>query len=453
MRKTILFIEPLLATAEENLLPARLQMALTLGFHIILACFGVGLPVLLLWAEWNFLRTKDELWRVLAKRWAKAFAVLFAIGAVSGTVLSFELGLLWPDFMGKWGSVIGLPFTIEGFAFFVEAIFVGIYLYSWDRLPPRVHWLTGFPIAISGFLSAYFVVMANSWMNTPQGFTLVDGKLTDVQPLTAMFNPATNAQTIHMILAAYLVTGFGAGAFYAAQLLRGKDLEYNQRAFGLCLWLALPLVPLQMAVGDWSAKVVAKTQPIKLAAMEGQYKTEKYAPLRIGGIPNEVERRTDYALEVPGALSFLAFNDFSAEVKGLDDPSFPRSDLPPTPIVHFAFQLMVGGGMLMLLAAVWGGFVFIRTRAWPSSKPFLWLIVLLGPTAVLALEAGWVVTEVGRQPWIVQGYMRTADAVTNAPGVWYVFGTTLAIYALIGIVATTVLWQLGKVPVEESNEV
>jgi cytochrome d ubiquinol oxidase subunit I len=442
------FSDLLASTAAENLLPARLQMALTLGFHIILACFGVGLPVLLLWAEWKFLRSGDELWRTLAKRWSKAFGVLFAIGAVSGTVLSFELGLLWPNFMGKWGGVIGLPFTIEGFAFFLEAIFVGIYLYGWNRLPPRVHWLTGVPIAIAGFFSAYFVVMANSWMNTPQGFTLSeDGAVTAIDPLAAMFNPAAHAQAVHMVLGAYLVSGFSVAAFYAWKLRREQSAEiteYNRRALSLALWLALPLVPVQMVVGDWSAKVVAKTQPVKLAAMEGQFQTEKRAPLRIGGLPNVETRRTDYSVEVPAALSFLAYADFNAEVRGLDD--FPRENQPPVTIVHLAFQMMVGGGSLMLIAALWGAFGFLRSRSWPTSKAFRGLIILLGPLSVLTLEAGWTVTEVGRQPWIVQGYMRTADAVTDAPGVWIVFAVTIGIYALIGSVAAVVLRQLGRQP-------
>jgi cytochrome d ubiquinol oxidase subunit I len=438
-----------LAVVADNLLPARLQMAFTLGFHIILACLGVGLPLLMLAAEWRYLKTGDLLWKTLARRWSKAFAVMFAIGAVTGTVLSFELGLLWPEFMGRWGAVIGLPFTMEGFAFFVEAIFAGIYLYGWDRLPKKIHWLTGWPVAISGFFSAFFVVTANSWMNAPAGFRLVNGKVVDVDPLAAMFNVATGAQVTHMIVAAYLVTGFSVASFYAVQLLK-RCSEYDRRAFTLSLLLALPLVPVQIVVGDWSAKVVAKSQPVKLAAMEGIFETTRRAPLHIGGIPNENTKTTDFAIAIPGALSWMAYGDVNAEVKGLNN--FPTEDIPPVAVVHIAFQIMVGIGGFMMLVALWCLVAFIRKRRWPESKVFLWSIVLLGPMSVIALEAGWVVTEVGRQPWIVQGYMRTSEAVTQAPGVWNVFYLTLTIYLVIGVATVSILRQLAKVPVTETDD-
>jgi len=430
------------------LLPARLQMAFTLGFHIILACFGVGLPVLMLIAEWCYLKTGDRVWHRLAQRWSRSFAVLFAVGAVSGTVLSFELGLLWPEFMGRWGAVIGLPFTMEGFAFFLEAIFAGIYLYGWDRLPPRIHWWTGWPIAISGFLSAFFVVTANSWMNCPAGFTLVDGRLTAIDPYAAMFNPATGAQVTHMIVAAYLVTGFSVAAFYAMTLIRDPNNEYCRRAFTLGLLLALVFTPIQMVVGDWSAKVVASTQPVKLAAMEGQFQTEQGAPLRIGGIPDPVARQTRYAIEIPGLLSYLSYSDFRAEVKGLND--FPADETPPVAVVHFAFQIMVGIGSLMGVIAAVCVVNFIRHRSWPQSRLFLATVVAMGPLSIIAMEAGWVVTEVGRQPWIVYGVMRTSEAVTRAPGVWSVFWATMLIYLVIGITTLIVLRRLARLPMEEA---
>lgn len=437
--------EAISQSMQDNLLPARLQMAMTLGFHIVLACLGVGLPVLMLAAEWRFLRTGDPLWRVLARRWSKAFAVMFAVGAVSGTVLSFELGLLWPEFMGRWGSVIGMPFTMEGFAFFIEAIFAGIYLYSWDRLPPRVHWLAGLPVAVSGFFSAFFVTTANAWMNAPAGFELVDGVPTAIDPIAAMFNAATGAQVAHMLIAAYIMTGFVVASFYGFRLLRGGQ-EYDRRAFGLSLLMALPLVPLQMAVGDWSAKVVARTQPVKLAAMEGQFRTERGAPLRIGGWPDEQRGETRYAIEIPAALSWLSYGDADAEVRGLND--FPPEDIPPVAVVHVAFQVMVGIGGLMMLAALVAAISWLRWRRLPEWNMFLWFVVLLGPLSVVAMQAGWIVTEVGRQPWIVHGYMRTAEAVTSAPGVWSVFGVTIAVYAAIGGSLVVVLRRLAGVPVE-----
>ncbi len=445
----------LIADVSENLLPARLQMAFTLGFHIILACFGVGLPVLMLAAEWLWLRTGDELWRTLARRWSRAFLVMFAVGAVTGTVLSFELGLLWPEFMGRWGAVIGLPFTMEGFAFFLEAIFAGIYLYGWDRLPPRIHWLTGWPIAIAGFFSAFFVVMANAWMNTPAGFRIEDGQIVEIDPVAAMFNEAAGAQVAHMILAAYLVTGFGVAAFYAWRILASHSTAshptdsqtiYNRRAMTLGLLLALPLAPVQALVGDWAAKMVARSQPVKFAAMEGHFVTQTRAPLHIGGVPDSQARETRYSIPVPGALSFLAHGDWTAEVVGLND--FPREDWPPVPIVHYSFQIMVAIGVLMIAVGLWAAIHWIRKRDWPPGKWFLRMVVLLGPLSVIALQTGWIVTEVGRQPWIVQGYMRTHEAVTESPGVWNVFYVTLVVYFLIGLVTVALLVRMSRIPFE-----
>jgi cytochrome d ubiquinol oxidase subunit I len=430
-----------------NLFAARMQMAFTLGFHIILASLGVGLPVLMLAAEWRFLRTGDELWRTIARRWSKVFLVLFAVGAVSGTVLSFELGILWPEFMQRWGAVIGMPFTMEGFAFFLEAIFAGIYLYGWDRLPSRAHWLTGWPIAVSGFLSAFFVVTANAWMNAPAGFRLLEGAVVDIAPLSAMFNAASGAQITHTIVAAYLLTGFCVASYYAACLLKNRQDEYSRRAFTLALLLALPLAPVQIVVGDWSAKVVAKTQPAKFAAMEGLFATTTHAPLHIGGIPDQRERTMRYSIRIPGMLSRLTFGDSNAEVKGLSE--LPEKDWPPVAVVHIAFQTMLGIGGLMLTASLWSVIAYCRSRSWPRSNGFLWLIVLLGPLSVVAMEAGWTVTEVGRQPWIVQGFMRTSDAVTQAPGVWYVFGCTFAIYVLIGTTCVIIVRRLAKYPLWE----
>lgn len=447
-------MSPLLLSTTANLLPARMQMAFTLGFHIILACFGVGLPVLLLWAEWRFLRSGERVWKTIARRWSKAFAVMFAIGAVSGTVLSFELGLLWPTFMTKFGSVIGLPFTMEGFAFFLEAIFVGIYLYGWDKLPPRLHWWTGVPIALAGFMSAAFVVTANAWMNCPQGFRLEGDKVVDIDPLAAMLNPASAGQIVHMILAAYMVTGFSIAGYYATVLLRktidATKRDYAQRAMSLGIWLAIIVTPLQMLSGDWAAKVVGETQPVKLAAMEAHYETEKGAALRIGGIPDDEAEVTRYSIDVPKMLSFLAYGDFDAEVKGLKE--FPKEDRPPTLVVHFAFQIMVGIGTFCMVLVAWAIYCGVRTKQFPTSKWFLFSLAASGPLSILALEAGWTVTEVGRQPWIVQGVMRTSEAITDAPGVWNVFYATLGIYAFLGFATIFVLQLLAKVPLPEADD-
>lgn len=450
---TLLFVKrPTMLIADvftSNLMAARYQMAFTLGFHIILACFGVGLPVLMLFVEWRFIRTGDPLWRVLAQRWSKAFAVLFAIGAVSGTVLSFELGLLWPELMGRFGSVIGLPFTMEGFAFFMEAIFAGIYLYGWDRLPPRLHCLTGVPIAIAGFLSAAFVVTANAWMNSPTGFRLEDGQPVDIQPIAAMLSPSSGAQVVHMLLAAYMVTGFSVAGFYAFSILRGRETRYHQRAIAVALGLAVIATPLQMAAGDWSAKVVAKTQPLKLAAMEGHYHTETGAPLLIGGLPDDEAEKTRFAIKVPKLLSFLAYGDANAEVRGMTE--WPTKDRPPTVVVHIAFQLMVACGTYCFALTAWITWTYLRKKRLPKSRRFLTAVVFSGPLAILAIEAGWTVTEVGRQPWIVYEIMRTSDAVTGAPGIWTVFLVTLSIYGILGVCTVVVLRLLAHVPLPEET--
>lgn len=432
-----------------NLLSARLQMAFTLGMHIIVACLGVGLPVLMLVAEAIYLRTHDPGWRELARRWSKAFSVLFAVGAVSGTVLSFEIPLLWPEFTRRFGAVIGLAFSLEGFAFFVEAIFAGIYIYGWDRLPARIHWLTGLPVALSGFMSAWFVVTANAWMNTPQGFRIVGDKVVEADPIAAMFNPATGAQTTHMILAAYIVTGFVVAGYYAALRLRGDSRLYVRRAMWTAAGLGMLAIPLQMAVGDWAAKVVARTQPIKLAAMEGHFHTAKRAAALIGGWPDMERRTTPWAIPIPGMLSWLAYGDFDAEVLGLVE--YPRENWPPVPIVHVAFQIMVGIGFALLLLALWAGLCLLRYRSFPDQRWFQFALVLASPLSIISMEAGWVVTEVGRQPWIAQGLLRTRDAVTQAPGLPLILVATVGIYAVLTVGAIVVLQHLSRVPLKEKS--
>ena len=343
-----------------DLLAARSQMAMSLGFHIIFAVVGIGMPLLMVVAEWRWRRSGDGIYLELAHRWAKGTAILFAVGAVSGTVLSFELGLLWPGFMAHAGAIIGMPFSLEGFAFFTEAIFLGVYLYGWDRISPRAHLAAGILVALSGALSGIFVVIANAWMNTPAGFDLVNGRIVNVDPLAAMRNPAAFAQTLHMTLAAYASTGFVVAGIHALALLREPRNAFHGRALAVALLVGAPAALLQPLSGDLSARVVARWQPVKLAAMEGQFKTEKGAPLRIGGWPDEAKGETRYAVEIPRGLSLLAFHDPGAEVKGLE--AFPRKDWPPVAPVHIAFQMMVGLGSFMALVAAWALALMVRRR-------------------------------------------------------------------------------------------
>jgi cytochrome d ubiquinol oxidase subunit I len=419
-------------------------MAVSLGFHIVFAALGVGLPLLLLIAEYRANRTGDRIWMALARRWAKALAILFAVGAVSGTVLSFALGLFWPGLMGRWGSVIGLPFALEAFAFFVEAIFLGIYLYGWDRLTPWQHWWSGVPIAISGAASAWFVVTANAWMQTPQGFVGSGGRLVEVDPIAAMLNPSTPVMTTHMIVAAYMATGLGVAAVYAVGALKGRRDDYHRRGLAVGLAVGLGLAPVQILVGDRAAAVVAEHQPVKLAALEGQWETERRAPLRIGGLPDPEREETRFAIEIPGGLSWLAYGDVDAVVEGLRE--VPPRDRPNTVLVHLAFQAMVAIGFGLLGLGIWAGVVALRRRRLPGSRWFLRAAVAAGPAAFLAIEAGWIVTEVGRQPWIVQNVMRTSEAVTSRPGIGIHLAATIAIYLALAAACAYLLVRLARQP-------
>jgi len=424
----------------DDLLAARSQMAMSLAFHIIFAAIGIAMPLLMIIAEWKWLRTKDEIYLTLAKRWAKGTAILFAVGAVSGTVLSFELGLLWPGFMGYAGSIIGMPFSLEGFAFFTEAIFLGIYLYGWQRVPPRAHLFAGVMVAVSGALSGIFVVIANAWMNAPTGFRLVAGKPVDVDPIAAMMNPASFPQTLHMTLAAYAATGFVVAGIHAFMLLRDPHNRFHKAALAIALAVGGVTSILQPLSGDLLAKTVAKTQPVKLAAFEGQFQTVQGAPLRIGGVPDETAGITRYAIEVPYALSVLAYGDPNATVKGLNE--FRGDERPPVAVVHVAFQIMVACGVAMMLIALWAAWRYLRARRderWLASKWFLRLLVAAAPLGFVAIETGWVVTEVGRQPWIIYGVMRTSEAVTPMPGLIVPFVTFTLLYILLAIVTVWLL--------------
>jgi cytochrome d ubiquinol oxidase subunit I len=431
-----------------DLSAARAQMALSLGWHIVVACLGVGLPALVVIAEWRGLRSGDPVWSLLARRWAKALGVLFAVGAVSGTILSFEMGILWPGLMGRFGSVIGLPFAIEGVAFFVEAIFLGIYLYAWDRLSPRAHVLSGIPIVIGGVASAFFVVSANAWMQQPRGFDLVQGRVTNPRPWAAMLNPATPPQTTHMILAAFMVSGFLTASVYAVGWLKGRRDRYHRLGFLLPFVLAAAVTPVQIGVGDWAARFVSERQPIKLAAMEGVFRTQRGAPLHIGGVAVGGEMR--YAIEIPNGLSILARWDPNAVIRGLD--SVPPDQRPVVNVVHPAFQLMVASGFALLGLGVWFALAWKRRRDLPRSMWFFRGAAVSGILAVLALEAGWVVTEVGRQPWIVYGILRTKDAVSPAPGLRYGLYSLVVVYAALTLGAAYVLRRLAGSPVEGAPE-
>jgi cytochrome bd ubiquinol oxidase subunit I len=422
-----------------DLLAARSQMAMSLAFHIIFAVVGIGMPVLMVVAERRWQKSGDPIYLELARRWAKGTAILFAVGAVSGTVLSFELGLLWPLFMKAAGPIIGMPFSLEGFAFFTEAIFLGVYLYGWNRISPRAHLWAGIMVAVSGAASGIFVVIANAWMNAPTGFELVNGRIANVDPIAGMLNPMAFQQTLHMTLASYTATGFAVAGIHALLLLYEPNNAFHRRALSVALLVGAPAAVLQPISGDLSARAVARWQPAKLAAMEAHFETGTRAPLLIGGWPDMERGETRYAIRIPGGLSFLAFGDPDAEVKGLRD--FPRDEWPHVPIVHTAFQIMVGIGTYLALVSLWAGWVAARRRDLAGDRRLLLAIALAAPMGFIAIEAGWVVTEVGRQPWIIYGVMRTADAVTSMPGLVYPFVIFTLLYCFLGVIVVWLLYR------------
>jgi len=420
-----------------DLLAARAQMAVSLAFHILFAVAGIGLPLLMVLAERRWQTTGDPVALDLATRWAKGCAILFAVGAVSGTVLSFELGLLWPRFMEHAGAIIGMPFSLEGFAFFTEAIFLGIYLYGWGRVPRLAHWLAGVVVAASGMASGVFVVTANAWMNAPTGFAIAGGRVTDVDPIAAMLNPASLQQVVHMLLAAYVATGFGVAGVHAFFLLRDRSHPFHRRAFGIALALGATTIPLQVASGDLIARMVAERQPAKFAAMEALYRTQAGAPMILGGIADDERMETRYGLEIPYALSLLARHDPHAVVGGLED--IPRDEWPPVAAVHLAFDVMVAAGVAMLALALWAGWRWWRRRRLPDGTWFLRGMVAAAPLGFIAVEAGWVVTELGRQPWIIYRVMRTADAVTPMPGLVVPFAVFTIVYLWLAAILVVLL--------------
>jgi cytochrome d ubiquinol oxidase subunit I len=399
----------------DGLLYARAQMGISLAFHIVFAAVGVALPLLMVIADALWMRTRDPDYLELSKQLAKGTSILFAVGAVSGTVLSFELGLLWPKFMGTFGEAIGLPFALEGFAFFTEAIFLGIYLYGRGRVSERVHLFAGVAVAVSGAASAFFVTLVNAFMNAPAGLIMgaAAGKPLAFDPVAAMWSPPWMHQVVHVLISCYQATAFAMAGIHAALLLRHPGRALHRKALGIALSVAAVTAVLQPLSGDRSAKQVAAQQPVKLAAAEAHFHTQERAPLRVGGWPDAERRTVTGSLEIPGGLSFLAFGDPGARVLGLD--AFPREDWPPVAPTHVAFQLMVGAGMAMALVGLLAGFLAWRRRGLPDSRWFLKLVVAAGPLGLLAMECGWLVTEWGRQPFIVRGVMRTAEAVTDFP--------------------------------------
>lgn len=425
----------------DDALLARAQMAMSLGFHIVFAAVGVVMPALMVLAEAQWLRTRDPEYRDLAHAWAKGTAVLFAIGAVSGTVLSFELGLLFPGLMSKAGALIGPGFALEGVAFFIEAVFLGIYLYGWERVKPALHLAAGVVVALSGLASAALVTLVNAWMQHPRGLRVdpATGAWVDLDPWLALMNPYAVHELLHSIPAYYLAAALCAAGVHALGLLRAPGNAFHRKALGIALAVAAPAAFVMPLTGHVAGQRVAEFQPMKFAAMESQYETERGAPARLGGIPDDEARVTRFAIELPGVLSFMATDDFDGLVLGLEE--FPEEDWPSS-IVHYAFQVMVGIGMTLAALLGFGAFMRARRGAWPEHRRFLQAVIAGGPLAFVALEAGWVIAEVGRQPWAAYGLLRTKDLVTPMPNLIVPFLTIAFVYLFLGAAVIFVLRRI-----------
>jgi len=428
-----------------DFIAARSQMAISLGFHIIYSCIGMVMPVFMAISNYKWIKTGDVVYKNITQAWSKGVAIFFATGAVSGTILSFELGLLWPKFMEHAGPIFGMPFSLEGVAFFIEAIALGFFLYGWDKFNKWFHWCTGVLVGVSGIASGILVVSANAWMNNPSGFDFVNGQYLNIDPIKAMFNGSWFSESLHMTIAAFSATGFAVAGIHALMIARKKNTQFHTKAFKIAIVFGAVAAILQPFSGDISAKNAAKKQPAKLAAMEAYFHTQPYSPLIIGGIPDTTNKKDNYGIEIPGLLSFLVYDNFKQEVKGLD--TIPKQDQPPITVTHLAFELMIAIGMTMMAIGILYFVALWKKKSWLSKKWFLDLFIISTPFGFIALEAGWTVTEVGRQPWIIQGVMRTSEAVTPMPGIHYSFYLFTAIYFTLSIAVIFLLSrQIKMVP-------
>jgi cytochrome d ubiquinol oxidase subunit I len=439
------------ASEPAQLLPAREQMAFTLGFHIILVPFGVAFTFITMIANYRAIRRGDEEALLLAKRWSKVAAILFAVGAVSGTVLSFEMGLLWPELMKRYGAAYGIPFAVEGIFFFLEAIFVAIYIYGWDRLSPWLHFWSGLPVVLGGVGGTLSVVAANSWMNTPSGITVRNGQVVDVSVWRVFFNHAFWYESIHMLLAAYVVAGFAVAGVYAVGILRGRRDRYHRIGLLIPLGVASVAIPLQIVMGDVITREVFHAEPAKFAAIEILPHTGDHIPEVLGGVL--IHGKVRYGIQIPDGASLLSGFSPSTRIKGLD--SIPASVRPTdrlVSIVHLCFDVMVGAGFLLLGLALWFAIAWWRRRDVIDNRWLLRATSISGVVAIVSLECGWVVTEVGRQPWTVVGRLLTRDAVQTSGNLWPFFAGAIAIYAAMSVGAVLALrslrrrWAAGEDP-------
>lgn len=425
---------------EDTATLSRILTLMTLSFHILYATIGVGVPLMIMIAQWVGIKKNDEHYTLLARRWARGFVITVAVGVVTGTAIGLQLSLLWPEFMQLAGNVIALPMFMEVFAFFFEAIFLGIYLYTWNRFEDqRKHLLLLIPVALGAAASSVFITIVNAFMNSPQGFEILNGEFVNVQPLLAIFNPAVPTKVAHVVATAFMTSAFVLASIAALRLIHGSDHVYHKKALFLTMKLGLVFSVATAIIGDFSGKYLAEYQPEKLAAAEWHFETEDNARLILLGVLDGEEPK--YAIEIPYALSILAHGVPGAEVTGLNE--FPEDERPPL-WIHYLFDTMVGIGMwlaffsFVYVVGAWRGWAIVRMK-W-----FRWLTLLTGPLALIAIEAGWWFTEVGRQPWILRGYMRTSEAATTSGQVDLMIILFAGLYFVLGVGTIVVLSRMYK---------
>ncbi|MHB9863636.1 cytochrome ubiquinol oxidase subunit I [Streptomyces sp. YIM S03343] len=423
-----------LANSPPQLLPARELMAFTLASHILLVPFGVALPFITLLMHHRGLRRNDAVALTLARRWSAVMAVQFAIGVVTGTVLSFEFGLLWPRMMGRWGDVFGLGFGVEAWAFFLEAVLIAVYLYGWRRLKPWTHFWLGVPLPPAALLGAFGIIAANSWMNTPQGFALdAKGNPVHVDVRQAVFTPIFGAEYWHFVVAMFLTAGYVVAGVYAVGWLRGRRDRYHRLGFTVPFTVAAILTPVQFMLGDSAARAVFHKQPVKFAGMELVWKTDTHVPEYMFGRLNS-DGTVSGGLKIPQLDSILASFKPSTQVTGLTSvPADDRPTVVQATIAHWAFDIMVTIGSLLILLALWYGWCWLRRRDLPRSRWFFRCAAAAGVACLVTVECGWITTEVGRQPWIVYNFMRVSQAVTptRAGSLWTTLGIVMGVYVAV----------------------
>ncbi|WP_080873996.1 cytochrome ubiquinol oxidase subunit I [Oceanobacillus timonensis] len=435
---------------EDPAFASRMLTLLTLSFHIIYATIGVGVPLMIMIAQWIGIKNNDPHYLLMARRWAKGFVVTVAVGVVTGTAIGLQLSLLWPSFMELAGNIIAMPLFMEVFAFFFEAIFLGIYLYTWDRFDnPKKHLLLLIPVAVGGGMSAYFITVVNSFMNSPAGFDIVGGDLVNANPLLAMFTLSMPTKVAHVLSTAYMTIAFMFAAIAAFRLLQKKNQEYHKKSLHMAMKIGLIFAVATALIGDLSGKYLAEYQPEKLAAAEWHFETSTEAPLVMWGALDD-NNEPQYALHVPYALSILAHGFPGSEVTGLEE--FPADEQPPL-VIHYFFDTMVTIGMFMIGLSLLYWFGMRRKWAFVEKTWYRWLIVAGGPLSFLAIEAGWWMAEVGRQPWILRGLMTIEEGATTSDYVGWMFVLFAVLYFILGVGTVVVLTHMfRKNPVDKDLE-